>query len=201
MLGFQGFSASTVVSAGGCWRGSSIDEILYIRMNTFLRYFARGIRSSPNDLKAELDGLLGKRVKHREELNSYEFRANFNELLRVCFHSRLIEGLTVQVGNKFEARDERELIQALQRTPFNNFWRVDSMRLPKLKVNVQYSVLPERHVHRIVEEYMQRMPVMRAFSTLQLEAKGLASLNDVQSMVNKQIREQKESKRLQIEAR
>lgn len=59
-------------------------------------------------------------------------------------------------------------MQGLQRTPFSNFWKTDPNKLPKVKVYVERSALQERHVKRIVEEYVHRLPVMRVFNSLQL---------------------------------
>lgn len=104
----------------------------------------------------------------------------------------------VQVGNKFEARDERELMQGLQRTPFNNFWKVDELSPPKLTLKVQYSVLPERTVQRLVSDYLEKMPVLKVFNKLQLEAKGVASLSEVQDVIDRQAKAKKERNLLEL---
>jgi hypothetical protein len=73
-------------------------------MNTSLKFFARAARGTDRHLELEL-WRMGIRAKFQPSLKSFEFRALLPQMLDVCFKSRVIEQLDVQVGQKFQARD------------------------------------------------------------------------------------------------
>lgn len=108
-------------------------------------------------------------------------------MLSVCFKSRVIEQMDVQVGQKFQARDIHELGLSLRKIPLNGFWDVGALRLPRLKVKVDNSVMSDRVVGKIFREHVERLPVARELTRMQLDQKGLSTLADVHEIIKKQV--------------
>ena len=138
-------------------------------MNSVLRYVASGSRGTLSSLAHQIASLIGTRPKELPELNSLEFMANQKQLLDVCFKSHLIENLKVQIGNKFEAQDERQLMLGLDRLPLHAYLKNTEDAL-NYSITYDDSTISQISAHRALKKYL----LERRFNPVHNEPQGFS---------------------------
>lgn len=164
-------------------------------------FFAKTNKSFIPSLQAELKilGINNSKYLQKERLNYVKFESDQLTVWKAMLHSRLIEGLKIQIASNIHAKSERDLKINFKKIKLDNFLPIANsveFKIPQVKAYCfRSNLFHEKMVENIVKTTLNKMAFTIKQDKEQNINSEIKSKNKYQEKRNKKVEKNKEDQK------